>query len=58
MGVLIVIMCQDNTILFRIEHENIIKLLGQSTDGENVCLVYELMRGGNLKEAIAKASLR
>eukprot|EP00118_Oscarella_pearsei_P023368 m.279354 g.279354 ORF g.279354 m.279354 type:complete len:326 (+) comp40622_c2_seq76:386-1363(+) len=37
-------------------HENIVELLGVSTDGKDVCLVHEDMCGGVLAEAILGAS--
>ena len=38
-----------------LEHDNIVKLLGQSADSDDdFCLLYEFMDGGNLKQALAK----
>lgn len=38
---------------FRLQHENIVKLIGCSTDGPLYCIVYEYVSHGSLEDSLA-----
>ncbi|XP_043084215.1 interleukin-1 receptor-associated kinase 4 isoform X2 [Puntigrus tetrazona] len=46
---------QEIQTLRSLKHENLVSLVGFSSDGQHRCLVYELMSGGSLLERLAGA---
>ncbi|XP_059391837.1 interleukin-1 receptor-associated kinase 4 isoform X2 [Carassius carassius] len=46
---------QEIQTLRSLKHENLVSMVGFSSDGEHLCLVYELMPGGSLLERLACA---
>ncbi|XP_065837719.1 uncharacterized protein [Oscarella lobularis] len=42
--------------LIRVNHENIVKLMGLSVNGPQLCLLYEYVHGRTLRKALAKES--
>ena len=45
---------QEINVISKIQHENIVKFIGACTKQENVCILYEFMDGGNLRDALMK----
>uniref|UniRef100_A0A8C2JNP4 Interleukin-1 receptor-associated kinase 4 n=1 Tax=Cyprinus carpio TaxID=7962 RepID=A0A8C2JNP4_CYPCA len=46
---------QEIQTLRSLKHENLVSMVGFSSDGEHLCLVYEFMPGGSLLERLACA---
>lgn len=46
---------QEISIISELAHENIVKFIGACTKGERVCIIYEYMANGNLKDYLQKS---
>ena len=45
------------SIKFRCQHPNIISVIAYCIDGPELCMAYELIRGGTLREALSKVRM-
>jgi len=48
----------DVAAVCRCDHDNVVKMIGYSTNGPYRCIVYELMSNGSLEDRLACSSVR